>query len=239
MEVAFGTGAISLVTLCGALSSAFRGLQEQGLTSNATLRGLQMAEDICISVLRGLSIPIDKLAGGLQSTVGHQRYQSVHDSPFAPDESEGIFQARSDACSYQTISVSVLTALAAGLQHDANCCNTIATEAWQKSTSASRTHRTEASTRHPELSLPADLAVQAIAAVLVPHAQMDGSRTADVVPDLARVRTRLVVGPTSTTSFVAPGAVVVEVPPWQRTAVADVFTTRRCACGSQPVEMCG
>lgn len=237
MEVAFGTGASSLVTLCGALSTVFRELKEQGLPSNASLRGLQTAEDICINVLRGLSIPIEKLTEDFQSTLGYQQHQRAHDATCGSNNAKEDFQQGPNPHSHQTITVPLLKTLAAGLQHNsASCRNTTTTEVWEKRS----TQRIEELTdRHPELSLPATLAVQAVAALLVPCERRKGSRNSDVLPDLARVRTRLVVGPASVASFVAPGAVVVEVPPWQRAAVEDAFIKRRCACGPQSGEKRG
>lgn len=58
MGTAFGTGVTSLVTLCGALSTACRGLQEEDVHTSEryTLYGLDIAEDTCTDTFRGMAV---------------------------------------------------------------------------------------------------------------------------------------------------------------------------------------
>ena len=79
----------------------------------------------------------------------------------------------------------------------------------------------------PNLSLPAALALDALSAVLATNAPDQGSPGGYLVPDLKRVRTRLIVGPEAKRSCVVPVAAAVEVAPWERATVQDVFVQRR------------
>lgn len=87
------------------------------------------------------------------------------------------------------------------------------------------------------LSLPATLALQALAALLATNASNHGSNPGgNFVPDLKRLRTRVVVGPEPGKSCVVPGAAMVEVAPWEKDAVQDVFVQRHCtreACSGE------
>lgn len=86
------------------------------------------------------------------------------------------------------------------------------------------------------LSLPAALALQALSALLAADASDQGSLGGHFVPDLKRVRTRLIVGPEAGKSSVVPVAATVEVSPWERATVQDAFVRRHRARNGLPRE---
>lgn len=86
------------------------------------------------------------------------------------------------------------------------------------------------------MSLPGALALKALAALLAADASEEGSTGGYFVPDLKRVRTRLTVGPEAGKSCVVPGAATVEVAPWERDMVQDVFVRRNCTRDGFPGE---
>lgn len=112
MELAFGTGVTSLATMCGALSTACRLLQGEGVPRSSVLHGFRVAEDICVDVLRGLSVRT--------THIGQERQE---------------YQGHGDACRQKTrdfirspVSIPMLAHLAAGLQHCAGCEHTAVTD---------------------------------------------------------------------------------------------------------------
>lgn len=76
------------------------------------------------------------------------------------------------------------------------------------------------------MSLPAALAVQTLAALISQDSSDTDNRDLSAEPDLGRVQTRVVVSPSPDASFVATGASVIEVPPWQHASTKDFFAER-------------
>lgn len=70
--------------------------------------------------------------------------------------------------------------------------------------------------------------MDALAALMWPKESEEDNASENTVPNLARVYTRIVVGPESGASSVVPGAAVVDVSPWERNAVQETFAQRRC-----------
>lgn len=56
----------------------------------------------------------------------------------------------------------------------------------------------------------------------------------DAATELARVRTRLLVGPASTSSFVVPRAAIVNIAPGERAALEEAFANGCTSCTKLP-----
>lgn len=54
----FGTGTTYFATMCGALCTAHRLLQDQSIPSSAIHEGFRLAEDLCVDAIRSLCVPI-------------------------------------------------------------------------------------------------------------------------------------------------------------------------------------
>lgn len=117
MELAFGTGVTSLVTLCGALSTACRHLQEEGVPRTSVLHGFRVAEDICVDALRGLSVPTTHIGRERQGHQGHGARVSVD----GPNKVEEAWRRKNRDDTRSPVSVPMLARLAAGFQHGAGC----------------------------------------------------------------------------------------------------------------------
>lgn len=118
MELAFGTGVTSLATMCGALSTACRHLQKEGVPRSSVLHGFRVAEDICVDVLRELSVRTTHIEQEYQGCQGHEARVLVDESKKVVGEA-GRQKNRDDTRS--PVSVSMLAHLAAGFQHCAGC----------------------------------------------------------------------------------------------------------------------
>lgn len=117
MELAFGTGVTSLATMCGALSTACRHLQEEGIPRSSVLHGFRVVEDICVDVLRGLSVRTTHIEQEHQGYQGHGARVSVGETKKVEDACR---QRKRDG-TRSPVSVPMLAHLAAGLQHCAGC----------------------------------------------------------------------------------------------------------------------
>lgn len=127
MEVAFGTGVTSLVTLCGALSTACGNLQEQGVPTNAVLHGLRVAEDICVAVFRGLSVPTVDIGQICGAADVHRLCQESREYFHKSWDCGETGQQHGREVSWPIGDAFSLAFLAAGLQHCASCNDVTAT----------------------------------------------------------------------------------------------------------------
>lgn len=112
--MSFGTGTTYFSTLCGALCTAHRLLQAQGVPSSATREGFRVGENICVEVLRSLRVPITHAFirnGDQYHTTGSQ--PSCHSQHHDDSRRTGGIEARRHSGN-----LAVLVALAAGLQHE-------------------------------------------------------------------------------------------------------------------------
>lgn len=113
MELAFGTGVTSLATMCGAFSTACRVLQGEGVPRSSVLHGFRVAEDLCVDVLRGLSVRTAHVGQERQEYRGH---------------GAACRQNTRDIIPRSPVSIPTLAHLAAGLQHCAGCNHAAATD---------------------------------------------------------------------------------------------------------------
>lgn len=129
MHAAFGTGATSLATLCGALSSARSSLQDQDISAFATNEGFRVAEDVCLEVLRGLAVRISVVGHCRHWIVGGSQHREggteVFDRVEPQQDRKQKLRGGARASSGQDICICTLRALAAGLQHDTECADGI------------------------------------------------------------------------------------------------------------------
>lgn len=128
MELAFGTGVTSLVALCGVLSTACRRLQEEGVPRNSMIYGLQVAEDACVGVLRGLSLRTVDFGQVRELIQGHRVSLGPRDSTSGYTASGEPAQQGTQGIRRQAVSMPLLASLAAGLQHSAGCEETTTAE---------------------------------------------------------------------------------------------------------------
>ena len=101
------------------MSTACKHLQEEGVPRSSVLHGFRVAEDICVDVLRELSLSVRTThVGGAR--LGHEAYRAR----VSVDEPNNVGEAcrqktRNDTRS--SVTVPMLAHLAAGLQHCAGC----------------------------------------------------------------------------------------------------------------------
>lgn len=113
----FGTGTTYFATMCGALCTAHRRLQDQSILSSATHGGFRVAEDLCVDVIRSLCVPITHIFarnGDKCNTTGHrQRCHGQHSRmTSSTHELTGTVET-----SHHSDNLTSLAGLTAGLQH--------------------------------------------------------------------------------------------------------------------------